>query len=65
MFNKCPFCGNSNIISNSFFGKYYKMPSYCCIDCGYSWYQEDKESSNTDLTDSTEFGHESACQVEG
>lgn len=61
---ECPFCGKGNVIVNSFFGKYYKVPPHFCIDCGYVWYREDMEPSNAYLTDSTEFGYGLASQVE-
>ena len=64
MFNKCPFCGKDNVIVNSLCGKYYKKPPHFCIDCGYTWYQEDMESSNIEPDDLTEFEYGLACQVE-
>lgn len=63
MVSKCPFCGKGNVIVNSFFSKYDKIPPYFCINCGYAWYQKDRESSNTGLTDSTE-SRLLTCQVE-
>lgn len=61
MSNKCPFCGKGTVIINSFFGRYYKAPPYFCTNCGYTWYKEDMEPSNIELSD---FEYGLACQVE-
>lgn len=46
MSNKCPFCGKGNVIINVFFGKYCKeAPPNLCLNCGYTWGQENIESS--------------------